>query len=44
MSNRTLGANWDNREYIHVTTNSYAWAKYLAMALAVVAFRFLCCA
>ncbi len=41
---RPLGANWDTREYIHVHTNSCAWLKYVAVAVFVVALRFLCCA
>ena len=28
---------------MNVTINSYAWVKYVALALAVIALRFLCC-
>ena len=44
MSNHTIGSNWDTREYIHVTEYGCAWVKYAAIALLVVAIRFLCCA
>lgn len=43
-SKRPLGANDFCKFTINVTTNSYAWVKYVALALAVVAVRFLCCA
>lgn len=43
-SKSPIGANTFNRHSITVTTNSYEWVKYVALALAVVALRFLCCA
>lgn len=43
-SKRPLGANDFDRHPITVTTNSCAWVKYVALALAVIAIRFLCCA
>lgn len=43
-SKSPLGANTFNRYTMTVTTNSHAWVKYVALALAVVAIRFLCCA
>lgn len=38
------GVNGYNPYKITVTTPSYGWLKYVAVALAVVAIRFLCCA
>lgn len=38
------GINGYDPYKITVTTNSHAWVKYAALALVVVAIRFLCCA
>lgn len=41
---RPLGSNDFSKFSFTVHEPSYAWVKYAALALAVVALRFLCCA